>query len=180
MYHLEMPFIIVSTRKECILYKTDIIQEITRVLEQNNIDYEHRERYLLLCVRTVDTVASGISLSLSLSLSLTLCLCLFLSPLRLSLTVSFSFFFSLPLSISPSLTPCVFLCLFLLSLYLSVDLHFSMFLTKITAAQNEVALSYHIYYILWQLFLRRLYYCVEIETLIFVFSCISRTHLNLH
>jgi len=34
------------------------LQEITRVLELNNIDYEHRERYLLLCVRPVDNVTS--------------------------------------------------------------------------------------------------------------------------
>ena len=28
------------------------------MLELNNIDYEHRERYLLLCVRPVDNVTS--------------------------------------------------------------------------------------------------------------------------
>lgn len=35
-----------------------MMKEITRVLELNNIDYEHRERYLLLCVRPVDNVTS--------------------------------------------------------------------------------------------------------------------------
>ncbi|XP_063692228.1 serine/threonine-protein kinase MARK2-like isoform X14 [Bolinopsis microptera] len=36
----------------------EMMKEITRVLELNNIDYEHRERYLLLCVRPVDNVTS--------------------------------------------------------------------------------------------------------------------------
>jgi len=36
----------------------DMMKEIQRVLDLNNIDHEHRERYLLLCVRTVDNVTS--------------------------------------------------------------------------------------------------------------------------
>jgi len=35
-----------------------MMKEIQRVLDLNNIDHEHRERYLLLCVRTVDNVTS--------------------------------------------------------------------------------------------------------------------------
>lgn len=36
----------------------EMMKEITRVLELNNIDYEHRERYLLLCVRGGENVSS--------------------------------------------------------------------------------------------------------------------------